>query len=423
MASALLLGLAAFHPSHQAPVPSRAVRRLPGPLLSSRCGAHRADRCRCQGCRRGLAAGLAAAALTVMIARMSIALELLERSRSQALTDDLTGLGNRRRLVRDLERRLAPGGKPRAFMLALFDLDGFKRYNDTFGHPQRRRPAHAARRPPRRCGRPRGRLPDGRRRILRDRSRATRAGCDGARGRRRMRSPSTAMRSRSRAPLGSVSCPAEAADVAGALRIADGRCTRPRRGERWTRRHDAGCRAADPATSATPRCHEHMRAVATLAVRVARRARAGRGRGRGAGRASAPSCTTSARSRPGRDPPQAGRARRQRAAVHAPVPGRRRADHALRAVTGPVGAARALLARALGRRRLSRRPAHDEAPIGARIIGVCDAYHAMRSAHPYRPARTHDEAVVELLRCAGHPVRSHRCAGAVRRAHRRCGGG
>ena len=42
----------------------------------------------------------------------------------------------------------------------------------------------------------------------------------------------------------------------------------------------------------------------------------------------------------------------------------------------------------------------DESPIGARIIAVCDAYHAMRSEHPYRPARTHDEAVAELLRCS-----------------------
>ena len=44
---------------------------------------------------------------------------------------------------------------------------------------------------------------------------------------------------------------------------------------------------------------------------------------------------------------------------------------------------------------------HDEAPIGARIIAVCDAYHAIRSAHPYRPARTMDQAVTELRHCAG----------------------
>src|SRR5262249_43093010 len=47
-------------------------------------------------------------------------------------TDELTGLGNRRRLLRDLEDGLLSG---RPVMLALFDLNGFKLYNDLFGHP------------------------------------------------------------------------------------------------------------------------------------------------------------------------------------------------------------------------------------------------------------------------------------------------
>lgn len=47
-----------------------------------------------------------------------------------ATTDPLTGLGNRRRLLADLDdAMLAPGTK-----LCLLDLDGFKSYNDTFGH-------------------------------------------------------------------------------------------------------------------------------------------------------------------------------------------------------------------------------------------------------------------------------------------------
>ena len=48
------------------------------------------------------------------------------------LTDALTGLGNRRQLMGDIER-LLDEGRPAA--LAIFDLDGFKEYNDRFGHP------------------------------------------------------------------------------------------------------------------------------------------------------------------------------------------------------------------------------------------------------------------------------------------------
>ena len=53
--------------------------------------------------------------------------------REAALTDPLTGLPNRRSLVHDLERN---GARPdRPCVLMLFDLDGFKAYNDGFGHP------------------------------------------------------------------------------------------------------------------------------------------------------------------------------------------------------------------------------------------------------------------------------------------------
>jgi len=45
-------------------------------------------------------------------------------------TDVLTGLGNRRRLLTDLEQRVGSADTS----LALFDLDGFKAYNDAFGH-------------------------------------------------------------------------------------------------------------------------------------------------------------------------------------------------------------------------------------------------------------------------------------------------
>jgi diguanylate cyclase (GGDEF)-like protein len=59
---------------------------------------------------------------------------LLRASRTEAATDALTRLGNRRRLMEDLEDALAHPDAGHT-VLALFDLDGFKAYNDAFGHP------------------------------------------------------------------------------------------------------------------------------------------------------------------------------------------------------------------------------------------------------------------------------------------------
>jgi diguanylate cyclase (GGDEF)-like protein/putative nucleotidyltransferase with HDIG domain len=43
----------------------------------------------------------------------------------------------------------------------------------------------------------------------------------------------------------------------------------------------------------------------------------------------------------------------------------------------------------------------DAIPIGSRIILACDAYHAMTSDRAYRGAMEHEEAVAELVSCAG----------------------
>jgi diguanylate cyclase (GGDEF)-like protein/PAS domain S-box-containing protein len=53
----------------------------------------------------------------------------------QARHDPLTGLGNRRSLLADLQKRIDGATLERPLLLQLFDLDGFKTYNDTFGHP------------------------------------------------------------------------------------------------------------------------------------------------------------------------------------------------------------------------------------------------------------------------------------------------
>jgi diguanylate cyclase (GGDEF)-like protein len=57
---------------------------------------------------------------------------LLAASRREARSDALTGLGNRRALYDALDERIR-GGEP--FVLAMFDLDGFKELNDRHGHP------------------------------------------------------------------------------------------------------------------------------------------------------------------------------------------------------------------------------------------------------------------------------------------------
>ena len=61
-------------------------------------------------------------------------LRLLEASRDEAVTDPLTGLGNRRAFKRYLEEIPRSVNADDELMVAMFDLDGFKQYNDTFGH-------------------------------------------------------------------------------------------------------------------------------------------------------------------------------------------------------------------------------------------------------------------------------------------------
>ncbi len=61
-------------------------------------------------------------------------LRLLGATRRDARVDALTGLGNRRALIEALDRRIPAASEDRPVVLTLYDLDGFKAYNDSFGH-------------------------------------------------------------------------------------------------------------------------------------------------------------------------------------------------------------------------------------------------------------------------------------------------
>lgn len=77
--------------------------------------------------------------LELLVARARTLLEykqFLDTYKEAANTDHLTGLANRRRFERQLERevtRTRRYGRP--FCLFIVDIDHFKKVNDTFGHP------------------------------------------------------------------------------------------------------------------------------------------------------------------------------------------------------------------------------------------------------------------------------------------------
>jgi diguanylate cyclase (GGDEF)-like protein len=79
---------------------------------------------------------LSSLALCAVFVRMGMTfidyLSLLDRTRHESKTDQLTGLWNRRALIGDLEEAVESETKS---VLMLFDLNGFKSYNDRFGHP------------------------------------------------------------------------------------------------------------------------------------------------------------------------------------------------------------------------------------------------------------------------------------------------
>jgi diguanylate cyclase (GGDEF)-like protein len=134
-----LIALAAWQPTRRtAAVPLSGPRVLVVPVVSGLVAL-----CVLVSMRvaplNDVALALASATLLAVLGRLVLTLRehlrLVESTRGEANTDALTGLCNRRNFMTDLQARLRLASPERAVALTLFDLDGFKAYNDTFGHP------------------------------------------------------------------------------------------------------------------------------------------------------------------------------------------------------------------------------------------------------------------------------------------------
>ena len=349
----------------------------------------------------GVAFLLATATIAAVIVRAVLTfrerVELLASSREEALTDSLTGLGNRRRFVADLEARLLERRED-PVVLVVFDLDGFKTYNDSFGHAA----GDAL------LGRVANRLAD----AIDGYGHAYRLGGDEF---CLLASVATVAPSglieRAAAALteegdgfsvrcshGSVLLPAEASDLTEALRIADDRMYLHKQRNRPSAERQSI--EALVASQRKSRLVSRPAAVAVLAEAVSRRLRI---------------------------PEPELRTLRQAAELHdvgklaipeeiLNKPGPLSDDEWEFVRRHPLIGERILgAAPALGAAGKLVRSTHEhwdgtgypdglassEIPLGARIIAVCDSFDAMTSPRPYAEPISTQQAIRELVRCAG----------------------
>jgi len=321
---------------------------------------------------------------------------LLELSRDEALTDALTGLRNRRALIAELAALLDDGS--RRIALALFDLDGFKPYNDTFGHPAG--DALLAR------------LGDRLGAAVGDAGSAYRMGgdefcvivpADGHEAAVDLAAAALCERGDTfqiGCSFGTVVLPDEAPSVAGALHLADLRMY-----ERKSSGRPSACRQSTDVLLQLLRerrqdLHHHVGGVARLAERTAaavgltdREVRHARlaAELHDVGKAAIPDAIL--------DKPGALDAREWDFVRRHTLIGERivRAAPALAHVADIVRSSHEWFDGSGYPDGL----AGAQIPLGSRVIAVCDAYDAMTSQRVYRRAVSVAEALAELRRCAG----------------------
>jgi two-component system, cell cycle response regulator len=352
-----------------------------------------------------LALGLAVATLAGVIVRLAVTfrdnLQLLATSRREALTDPLTGLGNRRRLMLDLEDAVARASTESPWGLMMFDLDGFKRYNDCFGHPAG--DALLAK------------LGSNLKFAVGPHGAAYRLGgdefCVLVEGDEKlidelMPEARAALTEHGRGfEVGSSSgvalIPVDAADPIAVLKLADHRLYEQKAtAQRTSVSRQAGDALLQALQEREPDLRGHVDTVAELALAVGRAlgldsdelfqvARAADLHD--VGKLAVPDAILN---KPGPLDDVEWSFMRQHTIV---------GDRILSAAPAlePV----AKLVRASHERYDGHgypdNLAGDDIPLGARIVAVCDAYHAMTSDRPYRKAMPAQHALLELRRCAG----------------------
>jgi two-component system, cell cycle response regulator len=357
----------------------------------------------------GLAVVLASATLVVVILRMAMTfgenLRMLGASRREALTDSLTGLGNRRRLLGDLRLAIDEAGPmeggPSSRVLVLFDLDGFKHYNDSFGHPAG--DALLAR------------LGKNLEAAVRPYGQAYRLGgdefcalvTDSAPGTDTIISTARSSLSeqgrgfRVGASYGVVLLPYEADDPDVALQIADQRLY-SNKGAR--RRSSVGQQTRDVLLQVLherqPELHDHLHDVAELALAVGRKlglsaeeldelARAAELHD--VGKMAVPEEILT---KPGPLDEVEWAVMRQHTIV---------GERILRAAPALLPVAKIVRAshESWDGSGYPDSLAGEEIPLGARIVAVCDAFDAMVTQRPYKPPVSVGEALDELRNCSG----------------------